>query len=166
MQGSKNIENENVLAFGSCVRPAVVGDTNSWKKNDCEDFYHESWFNKYDIHSSIGNSTFLLCDSAGVLMGTGTCSVPYLDVGELVNTGGSQAMLSIYKIEDIFSLECGSIIQIMGCKDQYVNGVYHTCWNEGLKAYVVQKKSLGWGGFMQLVDAFSIVVSVVTVMSS
>ena len=49
-QCSKNNENNNVLAFGSCVRPAVEGDTNrSNKKSKCKDLYHESWLDKYNI---------------------------------------------------------------------------------------------------------------------
>ena len=144
-QDSKNFDNENILALGSCVRPAVVGDTNSLKKSNCTDLHHDSWFDRYDIHSDIENSTFLLCDSAGMLMGTGTRSIPYLEVGKLENTADLQAVLSIYEVEDIFGFECDYIIQIMGCADQYVNRVYHVCWNEGLKAHVIQKKTIGWG---------------------
>ena len=54
----KNSDNNNVLAFGSCVRPAVEGDTNSWKESKCKDLYHESWLDKYNIESGRGNSTF------------------------------------------------------------------------------------------------------------
>ena len=77
-QCSKNIENNNVLA--------VEGDTNSWKESNCKDLHHKLWFDNYDIHSGIGNSTFLLCDSAGVLLGTCTHSFPNLGVGQWVNT--------------------------------------------------------------------------------
>ena len=144
-QCSKNSDNNNVLAFGSCVRPAVEGDTNSWKKSKCKDLYHESWLDKYNIQSGRGNSTFLLCDLAGVLVGTCTRSFPNLDVGQLVNIECTQAMLSVYEIGDIFGFGCSYIVQIRGSRHQHVNGVYHICWNEGLKAYVFQRKVLEWG---------------------
>ena len=157
-QCSKNIESNNVLAFGSCVRPAVEGDTNSWKESNCRDCDHESWLDMYDIHCGIGNSTFLLCDSAGVLLGTCTRSFPNLGVDQLVNTEGIQATLSVYEVREIFDFGYGYIVQIRGSKDQHVDGVYHTCWNDDLEAYVFQRKLLGWSGFMLLVDAFPIEV--------
>ena len=75
-----------------------------------------------------------------------------------MNTECTQAMLSVYEIGDIFGFGCGYIVQIRGSRDQHVNGVYHICWNDGLKAYVFQIKLSGWEGFMQLVDTFPIVV--------
>ena len=53
----------------------------------------------------------------------------------------------------IFGLGCG---QITGSRDEYINGIYHICWNDKLKVHVIQRQS--WGGFMQLVDAFPFVV--------
>ena len=143
-QCSKNIENNNVLAFGSCVHPAVEGHTNSWKKSKSKGLYHESWLDKYNIQSGRGNSTFLLCDLAGVLVGTCTRSFPNLDICQLVNTECTQAMLSVYEIGNIFGFGCGYIVQIRGSRDQHVNGVYHICWNDGLKAYVFKENC--WGG--------------------
>ena len=55
-------------------------------------------------------------------------------------------MLSVYEIGDIFVFGCGYIVQIRGSRHQHVNGVYHICWNEGLKAYIFQRKVLEWGG--------------------
>ena len=146
--------NNIVLAFDSSVRPAVEGDTNNWKESNCKDLDHESWFDKYDIHCGIGNGTFPLCDSAGVLLGTGTRSFPNLGADQLVNTEDAQATLSVYEVRKIFGFGCGYIVQIRGSKGKHVDGVYHTCWTDDLKTYVFQRKLLGWIGFMQLVDVF------------
>ena len=142
----KNFDNENILAIGSCLCPAVVGDTNSSKKSKFVNFYHDSWLGRHDTYSDIDISTFLLCDSAGMLMGTGTHFTPYLEFDKLVNTTDLKAVLSVYRVSDVFGFISGYIFQIMGCADQYVNGVYHVCWNEILKVYVIQKKINGWGG--------------------
>ena len=155
---SQNIENNSVLSSDTCVHPAVEGDTNSWTKTKREDFCHESWFDKYSTQSDRWISTIFICDSSGVLVGTCTHSFPNLDVCQLVNTQCIQVMLSIYEVSDIFGYGCGHIVQIAGSRDEYINDIYHICWNDSLKVYVLQRKSSEWGGFMQLVDAFPIVV--------
>ena len=124
-QCSQNIANNNVPEFGSCVRPAVEDDTNSWKESNCKDLDHKSWFDKYDIHCGIGNSTFIVCDSAGVLLVTCTHSFPNLGVDQLVNTENIQAVLSVYKVREIFGFECCYIVQIRGSRGQHVDGLYH-----------------------------------------
>ena len=111
-QCSRNSENNNVLAFGSCVRPAVEGDINSWKESNYKDFDHESCVCEYDIYCGIGSSTFLLSDSAGVLLGTGTRSIPNLGVDQLVDTESIQATLSVFEVREIFSFKCFYIAQI------------------------------------------------------
>ena len=136
----KNFDNENTLAMGSCLCPAVVGDTNSRRKSKFADFNHDSWSG---IYSDMDNSTFLLCDSVGRLMGTGTRFTPYLEFHRLANTTDLKAVLSVYKVSDVFGFISGYIFQIGGCSDQYVNGVYHVTWNENLKAHVIQKKTNG-----------------------
>ena len=65
-------------------------------------------------------------------------------------------MFSIYEISDIFGFACGHIAHITGSKDENVNGIYHIIWSD--KAYVIQRRSSEWGGFMQLIDAFPILV--------
>ena len=155
---SQNIENNSVFSFGSCARLAVEGDTNSWTITKFKDCCHESWFDKYNTQNGIWNSTVFMCDASGALVGTCTRSIPNLDICQLVNTQCIQVMLSVHEIIDIFGLGCGHIVQITGSRDEYVNGIYHICWNDKLKVHVIQRQSSEWGGFMQLVDAFPIIV--------
>ena len=108
-------------------------------------FYHDSWFSKQDTHSDIDTSTFLLCDSVGGLMGTGSRFTPYLESDIMVNTTELRATLSVYKVSDVFGCRSDYIFQIMGCVDQYVNGIYHACWHREFKVHVIQKKIEGWG---------------------
>ena len=103
----KNFDNENILAIGSCLCPAVVGDPHSWRKSKFVDFHHDSWSGRYDTYSDMDNSTFLLCDSVGRLMGTGTRFTPYLEFDRLANTTDLKAVLSVYKVSDVFGFISG-----------------------------------------------------------
>ena len=142
----KNFDTGKILAFGGCLYPAVVGDTKSGEQSKMIKFYHDSWFSKQDTHSDIDTSTFLLCDSVGGLMGTGSRFTPYLESDIMVNTTELKATLSVYKVSDVFGCRSEYIFQIRGCVDQYVNGIYHACWHREFKVHVIQKKIEGWGG--------------------
>ena len=151
---SQNIEDNNVLSFGNCVRPAAVGDTISWTKSKFKDFSHESWFDNFDTQTNTWNNTIFLSDSFGALVGTCTRLFPNMDDCQLVNIQCIQAVFSIYEVSDIFGFGCGHIAHIIGSRDENVNGIYHIYWSDNLKAYVIQRRSFEWGGFMQLIDAF------------
>ena len=66
----------------------------------------------------------------------------------MVNTQCIQVVFSIYEISDIFGFECGHIAHITVYKDENVNGIYHISLSDNLKAYVIQRRSFEWGGFM------------------
>ena len=151
---SKLFDNSNVISTGNCVRPTVVGDTNSWTRSIFPNFNHESWCDNYGTQISMQDSTIFLADRSGELVGT--CIRMYPNMGYCHGQIAQciQVVFSVYEISNIFNFKCGHIVHIAESMEANVNGFYHIYWN----AYVIQRRMSEWGGFMRLIDAFSVIV--------
>ena len=83
-----------------------------------------------------------------------------MDVCQFVNTQCMQVVFSVYEVSNIFGFGCGHIADITGSRDKNINGIYRIYWSDNLKAYVIQRRSLEWGGFMKLIAVFPIYLGV------